>query len=127
MYVVVNGRIGAAEKLITEMSIEKISHARTPAICGYSFDFSQPSAEHQDKDAISQQRRGNARSAGRDSLRPSEVLSATEHTEEVYRLRTLCQPYHDLSQFVRVISLLRQWREIETSVLECVYPYLPLR
>ena len=103
------------------MSVEKISLSRTPAYCGYAFDFAQPGADQQDPEQVSQHMRDSLRSSGRDSLRPSEVPSPVHHAQQVNRLRELCQPYYDLSQFVRLISLFQQWREEEQKLIECVY------
>lgn len=109
--------MGAAEKLVAEMSIENISLSRTAALCGYAFDFTQAGAEEQDEDQVSESMRRSLRSSGNDSLRPSEIPSANDHTRHVENLRTYGQQYYDLCNVVRLITYFREWRAEEEKLI----------
>lgn len=117
----VNGRVAAAEKIVSELSVEKLSLAKTALYCGYAFDFTQAGAEEQDEEQVSTSMRKSLRSSGHESLRPSEIPSAQEHERQVLRLRGLAQPYFDLSQVVRLLSLFRQWRLEEDNLISSVH------
>jgi len=112
--------MGAAERLVAEMSVEKISLLKTPFYCGYAFDFTQPGTEEQDGEQVAEYMHESLRGSGRDSLRPSEIPSAQEHTEKVLWLRRETQVYFSLSQIVRLISLFREWRKEEDKLIRLV-------
>ncbi|KAF2800065.1 nuclear pore complex protein-like protein Nup107 [Melanomma pulvis-pyrius CBS 109.77] len=114
-YFLLNGRIGAAEKLIDEMSVESLSLSRTEALCGYPFDFTQPGTEEQDDIQVAQASRKTVPS--RTSLRLSNIPSAYEHTQHVLNLRQLSSTYYELQQLVRLIVLFREWREEEDNMI----------
>lgn len=115
-----NGRIGAAERLVTEMSVEAISLVKTTALCGYAFDFTMPGSEEQDEQQVSEMMNASLRSSGHRSIRPSELLNSQEHTEYVLRLRKASEKYGNVCQLVRVLSLLREWRTEEENLIQSV-------
>jgi nuclear pore complex protein Nup107 len=114
---IVNGCIGAAIEVITEMSVETISHIRTEALCGYAFDFTVPGSEYQDETQVTSSARKSQEKAGRLSLHPSDIPNATEHAKYVDKLREESSVYFELQQLVRLIMLFRQWREEEDSLI----------
>lgn len=118
------GRMGAAEKLVMELSVENLSLTKTAAYFGYAFDFTQPGAEEQDEDQVAEAMRRSLQGSGRDSIRPSEVPSAQEHAQLVYRLREVSQNYFDLTVIVRLITCFRQWREEEEVLIALVPPFV---
>ena len=113
-----NGRMGAAHKLVTEMSVETISLTKTTALCGYAFDFTHQDAEDQDEDQVAEALRHS--SSGSDSVRPSQIPNAEEHAFYVQKLREASQAYYDLSQLVRLIAAFREWRVEEESLIKLV-------
>jgi nuclear pore complex protein Nup107 len=115
---VVNGRLGVADKLVADMSVESISLASTAALCGYSFDFTQAGAEEQDEEQVAAAMRRS--SSGRDSVRPSQIPSAQDHAELVQSLRAASQTYYELSQLVRLIIAFRLWRDEEDALISLV-------
>ncbi|KAF1992830.1 hypothetical protein P154DRAFT_528201 [Amniculicola lignicola CBS 123094] len=106
-----NGRTGAAIKLVTELSLATLSHIKTRAICGYSFDFRDADADVQNQD--------EAISLGRSDpdFLVSEILNQHEHASHVLRLRNVSQPYNDLEQLVNLIHLFSSWRDEELVLL----------
>ncbi|KAF2688182.1 hypothetical protein K458DRAFT_361174 [Lentithecium fluviatile CBS 122367] len=110
-----NGRLGAAEKLINDMSTEAISLSKTGALFGYTFDFTQAGAEDQDEDQVAEAMRNST--SGTHSARPSVMLTADDHADLVYRLRAASQTYYDQSQLVRLITYFRQWRAEEEKLI----------
>ncbi|PVI03532.1 nuclear pore complex protein-like protein Nup107 [Periconia macrospinosa] len=118
------GRIGAAEKLATEMSVEAISLTQTTALCGYAFDFTAPGSEEQDEQQVSEIMNASLRSSGNDSIRPSEIPNKQGHARQVLFMRKTSQKYGNLCQLVRLISLLREWRAEEENLIQSVtLPY----
>ncbi|CAI6275580.1 unnamed protein product [Periconia digitata] len=113
-----NGRIGAAEKLATEMSVEAISLTKTLAVCGYAFDFTAPEAEEQDEQQAMEMMNTSLRSSGNGSIRPSGIPNKQEHKRHVLELRTASEKYGNLCQLVRVITLLREWRVEEENLIQ---------
>ncbi|KAF2645271.1 nuclear pore complex protein-like protein Nup107 [Massarina eburnea CBS 473.64] len=113
-----NGRVGAAEKLTTEMSVETISLTKTTALCGYAFDFTIAGADEQDEQQVGEIMGTSLRGSANDIIRPSVIPSKEEHTRRVQDLRKTSQKYFDLCQIVRVISLLRQWRAEEEKLIQ---------
>lgn len=112
-----NGRIGAAEKVITDLSVETLSLSRTEALCGYPFDFTMPGAEEQDERQLY-----DFRDTLTDITRPTalpldKLPSAERHREIVEDLRKQSAPYHDLQQIVRLLILFREWREVEENLI----------
>ena len=114
MLYVVHGRIGAAEKLVAELSVEYLSQSRTQALCGYPFDFTQPGTEDQDEIKVTQAAR--YATPTRASLPLSQIPSADEHMQHVLNLRQLSATYGELQQIVRVIALYREWHEEEETL-----------
>jgi nuclear pore complex protein Nup107 len=115
--------MGAAHKLVTEMSVEIISLTKTTALCGYAFDFTHPYAEDQDEDQVAEALRHS--SSGNDSVRPSQIPNAQEHAFHVQKLREASQAYYDLSQLVRLIAAFREWRTEEESLIKLVPLHIP--
>ncbi|KAF1955778.1 nuclear pore complex protein-like protein Nup107 [Byssothecium circinans] len=113
-----NGRVGAAVKLATEMSVEAISLIKTVAFCGYAFDFTVAGAEEQDQLQVSEIMNTSLRSSGNQSIRPSEIPTKEQHAQYVRELRKLSRKYFDLCQLVRAISLFQQWRAEEEKLIQ---------
>jgi nuclear pore complex protein Nup107 len=114
--------MGAAYKLVTEMSVEAVSLTKTTALCGYAFDFTQPDAEEQDEEQVAEAMRHS--SSANDSVRPSDIPSAQEHAFHVQNLREASQAYYDLSQLVRLIAAFREWRAEEETLIKLVpFPF----
>jgi nuclear pore complex protein Nup107 len=116
----VNGRLGAAETLVNEMSIETISAIKTQYHCGYPFNFMDPGTEHQDQDEVAHAAREHLSSSGRQSLRPSDIPSAADHKHNVLQLRQAGKTYYELQQLVRLVALFREWREEEDNLIKSV-------
>lgn len=114
----VNGRLAAAEKVVTDLNVESLSLSRTEALCGYPFDFEQAGAEEQDEEQLHAFREsitGTARSA----LPPLSTLPDAEgHQEIVLRLREHSAVYLNLQQIVRLLVLFREWREEEDKLIK---------
>ncbi|KAF2738985.1 hypothetical protein EJ04DRAFT_428061 [Polyplosphaeria fusca] len=119
-YFLVHGRMGAAIKLVNEISVESISESRTEAYCGYPFDFNQPGAEEQDSHRVPSLRRSSSRSA----VRPAGIPSAEEHEDMVLEFRKASQTCYELQQLVRAIISFREWREEEERIIQS--GFLPL-
>ncbi|KAF2188105.1 nuclear pore complex protein-like protein Nup107 [Zopfia rhizophila CBS 207.26] len=110
-----NGRLGAAIKLTEEMNLESISLHKTKQYCGYSFDFTIPGTEEQDTSVIARSMRSSTK---RGSTGTQSFPSAEEHMHHVIRFRQLSKSYYELQQLVRVINLLREWREEEINIIK---------
>lgn len=110
----VNGRFGAAERVVNDLSVETLSLSRTEALCGYPFDFQQPGAEEQDETLL-HEHRTNLNNASRQSL-PSKP-TGKKHTALVDCLRQHSAPYFELQQVVRLLALLREWRHEEEELI----------
>ncbi|KAF2265832.1 nuclear pore complex protein-like protein Nup107 [Lojkania enalia] len=111
-----NGRLGAAIKLVTEMSVESLSLNKTETLCGYAFDFTVPGTEVQDRSQVDFTPR---RSTRRGTVRPSEnpKYTAHDHAERVQQLRHLSNTYQELQLLVRAIMTLQEWREEEDNLI----------
>jgi nuclear pore complex protein Nup107 len=115
---IVKGRLGAAEKLVSEMGVETISMSKTKALFGYAFDFTQPDAEMQTQDQVTEAMRKS--SSGNRSVRPSDIPDKEEHANLVHMLREASHGYFELSQLVRLIANFREWRAEEDSLIRLV-------
>ncbi|KAF2708833.1 nuclear pore complex protein-like protein Nup107 [Pleomassaria siparia CBS 279.74] len=115
-YLLLTGRIGAAEQLISEMNIESLAPGRTQAHCGYPFDFTAPGMEEQDELQVVQIIRTTKR--GQPSQRLSDIPSADEHAAHVENMRACSATYQELQQLVRLITLFREWRQEENNLVQ---------
>lgn len=112
-----NGRIGAAEKVVNDLSVETLSLSRTEALCGYPFDFTIPGTEEQDERLLYDFRDTLTDITRATALPMDKIPSAEKHREIVEDLRKQSAPYHDLQQIVRLLVLFREWREIEEGLI----------
>ncbi|KAF2873324.1 nuclear pore complex protein-like protein Nup107 [Massariosphaeria phaeospora] len=112
-----NGRIGAAEKLVKEMPTETVCLERTKTLCGYAFDIKQENANVQDANQIAQLKREAESKSGRSPVRPLNIPSATEHAQWVKQLSDVSYTYGEMQQITRSITLCRQWREEEDNII----------
>jgi nuclear pore complex protein Nup107 len=103
--------------------MEAISLTRTTALCGYAFDFTAAGAEVQDREHINDMMNASLRNSGHHTIRPSEIPTWEEHSHYVKHMRQQSHKYFDLCQIVRVIPLLRQWREEEEKLMQSVPIY----
>ncbi|KAF2473871.1 nuclear pore complex protein-like protein Nup107 [Lindgomyces ingoldianus] len=118
-YFLLNGRMGAANKLVSMMSIESLSLIKTEALCGYAFDFTLPGSEKVDQAEISKAiRKLAAASAGRP--RPAELPfpGSHGHRKHVMQLRQRSQTYFELQSVVGFVGLLLEWREEEDKLIK---------
>lgn len=101
--------------MIDEMSVQTLSGIKTQALCGYSFDFTEAGTERQDVTQLTAAPRKSPRKStfGRSSIRPSSIVTGSQHEDYVYRLRDQSQVYFDLERLVTLIKLFREWREEE--------------
>lgn len=115
---IVNGRLGAAEKVVAELSVESLSLSRTEALCGYPFDFTQQGTEEQDESLMR---------AFRDSLSTTarghvgwveQMPKAEGHAYIVMSLREKSSQYYELQQMVRLLAMFREWREEEDKLMK---------
>ncbi|KAF2121364.1 nuclear pore complex protein-like protein Nup107 [Lophiotrema nucula] len=111
-YFLLHGRLGAAIKLITDMSLETISLVKTETLCGYGVDITLPDAEIQNMREFH-----NSPRTGRASIVPSNIPSRDTHRDRIIELRHLSQTYYDLQQLVRTIELLQEWRKEEETLI----------
>ena len=120
MLLLVNGRLGAAERVISDLSVESLSLSRTEALCGYPFDITTPGAEEQD-DRQLHDHRDNLSSVARATAIPfAKLPDADKHRDIVEYLRRKSAPYYDLQQIVRLLVLFREWREVEDVLIKSV-------
>jgi nuclear pore complex protein Nup107 len=116
----VNGRLAAAEKVVTDLNVESLSLSRTEALCGYPFDFMHPGSEEQDERQLHAFRE-SITGAARSSLPHLSTLpDADGHHEIVLRLREHSAAYFDLQQIVRLLVMFREWREEEDKLIKLV-------
>ncbi|KAF2855850.1 nuclear pore complex protein-like protein Nup107 [Plenodomus tracheiphilus IPT5] len=113
-----NGRIGAAEKVINDLSVETLSLSRTEALCGYPFDFTIPGAEEQDERQLYDHRDTLTDITRATALPMDQIPTAEKHREIVEDLRKQSAPYYDLQQIVRLLVLFREWREVEENLIK---------
>ncbi|CAA9964809.1 nuclear pore complex protein [Pyrenophora teres f. maculata] len=113
-----NGRIAAAEKVISDLSVESLSLSRTEALLGYPFDFMTPGTEEQDERQL-HEHRDNLSTAARAAAIPlAQLPDADQHREMVLYLRKNSSSYYDLQQIVRLLVLFREWREEEEALIQ---------
>jgi len=85
------------------MGVETVSALKTPAYCGFSFDFTLPGAEVQDNQRVNWEKK--------------KTITARQHSIEVEKFRVLSQTYHEMQQLATVIELFSQWREEEDDLI----------
>lgn len=102
--------MGAALKLAKEMSVETISYQKTPAYCGYAFDFTLPGSEEQDTASY-----GHAQDQEKRSKRVQ--ITPEQHAHEVQVFRQTSQSYYEMQQLVTLIELFSQWAEEEEELI----------
>jgi hypothetical protein len=118
----VNGRLAAAEKVISDLSVETLSLSRTEALLGYPFDFTMPGAEEQDEQRL-HEHRDSLSTADRAAAIPiAKLPNADQHRKIVSELRQSSTAYHTLQQIVRLLVLFREWREEEQTLIQSVNP-----
>ncbi|KAH5394301.1 nuclear pore complex protein [Parastagonospora nodorum] len=113
-----NGRLGAAEKVVSDLSVESLSLSRTEALCGYPFDINQPGAEERDEASLHEHRSTLTDDDLRNALRYDAMPNAEKHAAIVQRLRENSQPYYDLQLIVRILCLFREWRQEEEDLIK---------
>jgi nuclear pore complex protein Nup107 len=116
----VNGRLGAAEKVVDDLSVESLSLSRTEALCGYPFDITQPGVEHQDETQLHDHRSHLTGAALRSAIKNDLLPNAEKHTAIVQRLRDASGAYYNLQLIVRILVLFREWRHEEEELIKSV-------
>jgi nuclear pore complex protein Nup107 len=116
----VNGRLGAAEKIVNDLSIESLSLSRTEALCGYPFDITQPGAEEQDEAQLHEHRKNLTGVAFRNAIKLDSLPNAEKHAAIVQRLRDKSAAYYNLQLIVRILVLFRDWRHEEEELIKSV-------
>lgn len=114
----VNGRLGAADRVVADLSVESLSLSRTEALCGYPFDFTQEGAEVQDETALYEHRKNLTNVTRQTALAKDSVPNAEKHAAIVQRLLESSAPYYDLQQIVRILMYFRDWREAEGDLIK---------
>jgi nuclear pore complex protein Nup107 len=116
--IAVNGRLAAAERVVTDLNVESLSLSRTEALCGYPIDFMQPEAEEQDERQLHAFRE-SITGADRSALPSLSTLPDAEgHEGIVLRLREHSAAYYNLQQIVRLLVMFREWREEEEELIK---------
>jgi nuclear pore complex protein Nup107 len=118
----VNGRLAACEKVISDLSVESLSLSRTEALLGYPFDFMTPGMEEQDERQLNDHRDNLTNTARALAIPIAELPDEEQHKKMVEQLRKNSAPYYDLQQIVRLLVLLREWREEEQTLIQSVSP-----
>ncbi|KAF1937201.1 hypothetical protein EJ02DRAFT_438034 [Clathrospora elynae] len=113
-----NGRLAAAEKVISDLSVEALSLSRTEALLGYPFDITTPGAEEQDERQLHEYRDNLPNAARAAAIPIAQLPTADQHRELVNDLRQTSAAYYDLQQIVRLLVLFREWRDEETSLIQ---------
>lgn len=121
----VNGRLGAAERVINDLSVETLSLSRTEALCGYPFDITVPGAEEQDERQLHDHRDSLNHIARAAAIPLAKLPDTDKHRQIVEYLRRKSTPYYDLQQIVRILVLFREWREVEENLIQYVPPTIP--
>ena len=103
---IVNGRLAAAEKVISDLSVESLSLSRTEALLGYPFDFTTAGAEEQDEQQLHEHRDNLSTSARAAAMPLAQLPDADQHREIVDNLRKSSTAYYTLQQIVRQSDLL---------------------
>ena len=122
----VNGRLGAAEKVINDLSVESLSLSRTEALCGYPFDITQPGMEEQDEAQLHDHRSHLSGAALRNAIKHDSLPNAEKHTAIVHELRERSAAYYNLQLIVRILVLFREWRHEEEELIKLVILLLVL-
>lgn len=113
-----NGRFGAAEKVVNDLSLEALSLSRTEALCGYPFDFTQPGAEEQDEATLFAHRATLVHATRQGGEMPKPAPSPEKHAAIVARLREASAAYCELQQIVRILAFFRDWRHAEEELIK---------
>ncbi|KAH8640195.1 hypothetical protein IG631_03136 [Alternaria alternata] len=113
-----NGRLAAAEKVISDLSVESLSLSRTEALLGYPFDFTTAGAEEQDEQQLHEHRDNLSTSARAAAMPLAQLPDADQHREIVDNLRKSSTAYYTLQQIVRLLVLFREWREEEQTLIQ---------
>lgn len=114
----VNGRLAAAEKVISDLNVESLSLSRTEALMGYPFDFMTPGSEDQDERQLHEHRDNLSTAARAAAIPMAQLPDAEQHRELVLSLRKHSSPYYDLQQIVRLLALFREWRDEEQALIQ---------
>ncbi|KAH8728768.1 107-domain-containing protein, partial [Phaeosphaeriaceae sp. PMI808] len=117
-----NGRLGAAKKVVDELNVESLSLSRTEALCGYPFDFTQAGADNQDDRQLRDHRKNLAGAALRSAIPHESLPTTTQHATLVHRLRDMSAEYLNLQQIVRILTLFCDWRHEEDELIQSVVP-----
>ncbi len=115
---IVNGRLGAADRVVNDLSVESLSLSRTEALCGYPFDITTPGAEEQDERRLHDHRDSLSGVARASALPLAKLPDAEKHRQIVEVLRQKSSPYYDLQQIVRLLMLFREWRHEEEALIK---------
>ncbi|KAF2198274.1 hypothetical protein GQ43DRAFT_169155 [Delitschia confertaspora ATCC 74209] len=110
-HLLLHGRLGAALKLTRSMSVEVMSLQKTKDYCGYSFDFTIPGTEEQDREALAEEQA----KVNRDKR---ITISEEQHMQEVQHFRQISQSYHDLEKLCTLIELFSKWRAEEDKLIQ---------
>jgi nuclear pore complex protein Nup107 len=121
----VNGRLGAAEKIVNDLSVESLSLSRTEALCGYPFDVTQPGVEEQDELLLHEHRRQLSGAARQTAIKHSALPNAEKHAAIVQRLREKSAEYYNLQLIVRLLVLFREWRHEEDELIKSALASFP--
>ncbi|KNG47127.1 nuclear pore complex protein nup107 [Stemphylium lycopersici] len=113
-----NGRLAAAEKVISDLNVESLSLSRTEALMGYPFDFMTPGTEDQDERQLHEHRDNLSTAARAAAIPMAQLPDAEQHRELVLSLRKHSSPYYDLQQIVRLLALFREWRDEEQALIQ---------
>jgi nuclear pore complex protein Nup107 len=116
----VNGRLAAAEKVISDLSVETLSLSRTEALLGYPFDFTTPGAEEQDEQRLHDHRDSLSTATRAAAIPIAKLPNADQHRKIVNKLRQSSTAYYTLQQLVRLLILFREWREEEQTLIQSV-------
>jgi nuclear pore complex protein Nup107 len=114
----VNGRLGAAERIVNDLSVESLSLSRTEALCGYPFDVTQPGVEEQDEAQLHDHRQHMSAADKRTAIKHSALPNAEKHAAIVQRLRAKTAEYYNLQLIVRLLVLFREWRHEEDELIK---------
>lgn len=113
-----NGRLGAAERVVSDLSVESLSLSRTEALCGYPFDITTPGADEQDERQLHDHRDNLSNVARAAAIPLAKLPDADAHRSIVNYLREKSSAYYDLQQIVRLLVLFREWRDEEEALIK---------
>ncbi|KAF2273571.1 nuclear pore complex protein-like protein Nup107 [Westerdykella ornata] len=117
MFLLRKGRLGAATQLVNEVNLDTLVQIKTKILCGYSFDIRADGAEVQDSRRIDALRQEELSRSGRNWKPSTKIPTAEEHREIVQSLKESTQSYFELTELLRLITLLRDWREEEDNLI----------